>query len=100
MIPVQLILPEGTMLAGVRHPSENWLMVDQPLATRQRFLLDGVERVVTTVLGIPPSTTAVQFLPDFDRPECAPCGASACPPSADVCLSRDGCPLRHLAEPV
>ena len=94
-MPVQLTLPDGTRCWGVRHYSSDWLMIDQPLKTGERFQLDGIERVVSTVVRTSASLEAVRFLPDFERPECGPCGASAEPPSAEVCMSRSGCPLRQ-----
>jgi hypothetical protein len=93
---VHLSLPDGRTIQGVRHDHENWLLVNGPIRTGQRFTLDGIERTVAAVIGIPPSTTAVQFLPDFDRWECAPCRDMAALPAADDCLSRTGCPFRRI----
>jgi hypothetical protein len=91
---VRLTLPDGSGIKGVRPADGNWLLVEQRIGTGQRFILDGIERMVAAVIGIPPSNTAVQFLPDFSRPECRPCAALPQPPSADACLSKTDCPLR------
>jgi hypothetical protein len=99
VVPVDPMVPADRPIEGVRQRLGDWTVVDRPVHTRQRFLFDGIERIVTAVMAIPPSTTAIQFLPDFDRPECRPCGARPEPPAADTCLSPTGCPVRALQAP-
>jgi hypothetical protein len=99
VVPVDPMVPADRPIEGVRQRLGDWTVVDHPVHTRQRFMLDGIERIVTAVMAIPPSITAIQFLPDFDRPECRPCGAAPEPPAADTCLSPTGCPVRALQAP-